>query len=67
MFCIYIAVFSPYLTEAPIYDDTRLADLEDKLIASLANSSSNRARIVKNSFNFLLLDPRITPKMKELG
>ena len=72
MFCIYIAVYSPELTEAlSKYDETGLADLEEKLISSLANSSSGKKKNVKHFFNYLLLDPRVTNnlpnRMNSLG
>ena len=67
MFCIYITVYSPELAEflsTGWHDETGLADLEEKLISSIANSN-------KNSFNYLLLDPRITKdipsRMNSLG
>ena len=72
MFCIYIAVYSPEPTEAlSRYDDTGLADLEEKLSSSLANSYSGRGGNLKYSCNYLLLDPRVTKnlpsRMNSLG
>jgi len=73
MFCIYIAVYSPELTEAlSRYDKTGLADLEEKLISSFANSNRPlRGGRLKGSFNYLLLDPRVTKnlpnRMNSLG
>jgi hypothetical protein len=72
MFCIYIAVYSPELTEAlSRYDETGLAELEEKLISSLAKSSSGKGGNLKYSYNYLLLDPRITRnlpnRMNSLG
>jgi hypothetical protein len=57
MFCIYIAVYSSEFMKAlSMYDGTGLADLEKDFISSLANS-------IKKSFNYLLLDPRVTKKL----
>jgi hypothetical protein len=40
MFCIYIRVYSPKLTEAlSRYDEIGLADLEEELISAFAKSS----------------------------
>jgi len=74
MFCIYIAVYSPELTE-PLssYDETGLADLEEKLISSFANSNRWRGGKLqlKFSFDYLLIDPRVTKnlpsRMNSLG
>ena len=71
MFCVYIAIYSPELTEAlSRYDETGMAD-QEKLISSLANSSSGRGGNLKYSFNYLLLDPRVTKnlpsRMNSLG
>jgi len=64
MFFIYIAVYSPELTEAlSRYDKTGLADLEEKLISSFANGDSWREGMLKGSFNYLLLDPRVTKNL----
>jgi hypothetical protein len=62
---IYIAVYSPELTEAlSRYDITGLADLEEKLISSFANSNRCwREGTLKSSFNYLLLDPRVTKNL----
>ena len=72
MFCIYIAVFSPEFADAlSRYDETGLADLEKKLISSLAKSSSGEKKNAKHFFNYLLLDPRVTNnlpnRMNSLG
>jgi hypothetical protein len=74
MFCIYITVYSPELTEAlSRYDETGLADLEEQLISSFAKINRRRGGKLKlkYSFNYLLLDPRITHnlpnRMNSLG
>ena len=72
MFCIYIRVYSPELTEAlSRYDETGLADLEEELISAFAKSSRWRGEKLKYSFNYLFLDPRIThnlpSRMNSLG
>jgi hypothetical protein len=65
MFCIYIAVFSPEFIEAlSTYDETGLADLEEKLIVSIANSSTRKNGHLKYSFNYLFLDPRDTDNLR---
>jgi len=72
MFCIYITVYSPERALSR-YDETKMADLEDKLISSLANSNRGRGtnETLKDFFNYLLLDPRITQnlpnRMNSLG
>ena len=65
MCCIYIAVYSPEFIEAlSSYDETvGLADLEEKLISSFANGDSWREGTKKTSFNYLLLDPRVTKNL----
>ena len=68
MFCIYITVYSPELTEAlSRYDETGLADMEDTLISSLVNSNRGRGTnvMLKDFFNYLLLDPRITQNLPD--
>ena len=75
MFCIYITVYSPELTEflsTGSHNETGLADLEEKLITSFANRSiAWREGCVKNSYNYLLLDATVTnnlsSRMNPLG
>jgi hypothetical protein len=58
---MHIAVYSPEFTAAlSRYDDTGLVYLEEQLILSLDNIEHKRGGNAKHSFNYLLLDPRVT-------
>ena len=49
------------------YDETGLADMEDKLISSLVNNNRGKGTnvMLKDFFNYLLLDPRITQNLPD--